>query len=59
MDIMQAGTLVGINRTVHSGAVKEVRVAPDGSSVTYLVAFTGHEGEAHERWFEAAELTKG
>lgn len=39
-----------------TGEVVETKYDNDKNALTHLVAFTGDDGEAHERWFSADEL---
>ena len=39
-----------------AGEVRERRFDESTEAMSYLVAFTGADGEAHERWFAETEL---
>lgn len=51
----KVGDVVRLNRPVPQGPVAKMRMEEDGT-IWYLVAWTGDDGQTHERWFTDGDL---
>lgn len=54
---IKKGTLVTQVVAPIRGTVTKTRHNEETESLEHLVSYTGADGESHERWFAASELT--
>ena len=54
--MLPVGTDVTIVNTVLEGKVDRYHMSTDGKSITYIVAYKGHDGENHEGSFTHQQL---
>ena len=53
--MFKMGDEVRLNRPAPQGPVTKMRMDEDGT-IWYLVAWTGEDGQVHERWFTGDDL---
>ena len=49
------GDVVKVKAVIPQGPIEKMRMDEDGT-IWYLVAWTGDDGQTHERWFTGDDL---